>query len=278
MDNVGSGMVLPLAIGAVAFVFLAVITAGDFIDAIETARARHRKRKEALDAERAAKAAQERAEKETRQLAYAREAEAKKRRAAVAAASELEIAFRFFEHRARPTHLAAYARKHCAELLRDGEDLVRRWVELHRDAYLVDHLKRTSPETYERLAWQVRSVALAEQIAVETHLPKPAAPQEEQPAPAPEPSESAMVIREPSKPKETPDEYVARKARVARDQAARTGKLERARILAKVSEQQLTEAALREAGCDEDQSAELLAAFMATLDGRETDNGDFDQR
>jgi hypothetical protein len=82
---------------------------------------------------------------------------------------------RYFEYRAHYENsewLTAYATKNMTKLIAEAGEISEFWNDYNEEhGEWIEMLKKCSPETYERAKWEVRALAIAEQLAVKSLRP-----------------------------------------------------------------------------------------------------------
>jgi hypothetical protein len=90
--------------------------------------------------------------------------------------AELVLELEYSPHLQDDTWLEKFARDPARQqqLLTEAEEILNEYTTLHADRALIDMLKATAPDIYQRAIWRRRALALAEQFMVE---PPPTPPQ-----------------------------------------------------------------------------------------------------
>jgi hypothetical protein len=78
--------------------------------------------------------------------------------------------YEYRPHLEDPNWLAGYAAKKKNELLERRDDIATAWAVYHHDSGRIAALKARSPETYARASWEIRALAVAEDLDVRSVL------------------------------------------------------------------------------------------------------------
>lgn len=84
---------------------------------------------------------------------------------------KLILRYRHFDHCEDDAWIAKYATENRSDLLLRRQEILREYHELHSDEAFIARLKEEAPHTYSRVTWEVKALAVAEQVGERVETP-----------------------------------------------------------------------------------------------------------
>jgi hypothetical protein len=168
-----------------------------FIAAERRAAEEEQRKEEQERAKQRVREEEQRRREEEKQAAKVREIEAKHQ----ARLRELTIRYQNLNHYEDEGWLKRRAEKYNKDILRDRKRIIQENAAFHHDRDFIEYLKQHAAHVYQRATWEVKLLALAEQLDAEEVLPPPS-------------------------PKETPQQYFERKLKQLTESLERTATIQ----------------------------------------------------